>query len=373
MINIDVSNYLNTHSPGYVIEIYKNNDTSEYVFGNKMIIPRKEATTKDTLYDIASLTKVFTATLIYMAYEEKLIDINNYIYNIDSNFINLKNVKIIDLLSHNQDIWTNGYLGNAQNKNDFFNILYSAYVKSNVPTYVDTHYIILSIILEKIYNKTYEDICYEKIFKPLDMNNTTFNPNPNDCASNNYEKKDDSIIDYIYPGMIHDTKARIAKKFDINLGHASLFTTGKDLLTFLKTFFNYSLLNEKTIKLMLQHRDTNRENFNILKRIFNGNNINEMYEKLLLQSNDNILSKTYNNMGTRYRNIINKMNDVPNRASENSISFSGYTGPMFTIDFDNKIIVLIMCNVIHNSKLNRYERKEKTIEIMNMIFDKLID
>ena len=372
MIDFDLSYYLNIHSPGYVIEIFKNNEIFEYVYGNKSIKPIKEITTKDTLYDIASLTKVFTATIIYMAYEEGLIDINDYVYDIDSHFKNLKTVKIIDLLSHNQEIWTNGYLGNAKDKDEFYKILYSSYVKSNVPTYVDTHYIILSTIIESIYNDKFENICNEKIFKPLNMNNTTFNPDPNNCASNNYEYNSSNIINNIYPGLIHDTKGRVAKEFGINLGHASLFTTGSDLMIFLKTFINNTLLKKDTIKLMLEHRNTNKENYDTLKRIFNGTDINEMYEKLLISKSEIILPRTYNNMGTRYRNDIKKMNDVPNKASDNSISFSGYTGPMFTIDFDNNIIVIIMCNVIHNSKLNKFERKEKTIEIMNMIFDNII-
>ena len=77
-------------------------------------------------------------------------------------------------------------------------------------------------------------------------------------------------------------------------------------------------------------------------------------------------------MGTRYRNVIDELNDVPDKASDNSISFSGYTGPMFTIDFDNKIIVLIMCNIIHNSKLDREERKILTFEIINKIFNNIL-
>ena len=76
-------------------------------------------------------------------------------------------------------------------------------------------------------------------------------------------------------------------------------------------------------------------------------------------------------MGTRYRNNIAKLNDVPTKASDHSNSFSGYTGPMFTMDLERKIIVVIMCNVIHNTKLNRDERKNKTVEIMNQIFDNL--
>lgn len=370
---MNLEKYYEVHSPSYVIEIYNNGETKEYVYGNKAVIPKVEKATKDTLYDIASLTKVFTATLIYMAYEEKLINLNDNIYDINANFKNLKNITILDLLSHNQNIWTNGYLGNAKSKEEFYNILYSAYVKENIPTYVDTHYMILSTILETIYKESFEKICKKKIFDKLNLTNTTFNPKPDMCASNNYQHVDNEIINYIYPGLIHDTKARIAKKYGIYLGHASIFTTGSDLLKFLETFLNNKLLKKETINIMLQHRNTNELNFKKLKELVNENDINEMYKKVK-ENNINIsLPLTYNNMGTRYRNEISKMNDIPNKASNNSITFSGYTGPKFTIDFDKNIIVVIMCNAIHNSKLSREERKAKTVDIMNMIFDDLIN
>lgn len=369
---MNLDKYYECHSPGYVIEIYNNGKTEEYIYGNKAVIPKVEKATRDTLYDIASLTKVFTATLIYMAYEENLINLNDNIYNINTNFKNLKNVTIIDLLSHNQNIWTNGYLGDANSKEEFYNILYSAYVKDNIPTYVDTHYMILSTILETIYKESFEKICQKKIFDRLNLTNTTFNPKPDMCASNNYQYTSNEVIDYIYPGLIHDTKARIAKKYGVYLGHASIFTTGNDLLKFLKTFLNNELLQKETIKIMLQHRNTNELNLKKLKELIDGNDINEMYEKVKEDNIDVSFPLTYNNMGTRYRNEIKKINDIPNKASNNSITFSGYTGPTFTIDFDNNIIVVIMCNVIHNSKISRKERKAKTTDIMNMIFDDLI-
>ena len=365
MKNLDLTKNYNFYSPSYVIEIYNNGITEEYVYGNKSITPNIEKATSNTLYDIASLTKVYTATLVYIAYEEQKINLYDTVYNICQNFENLKEIKIIDLLSHNQNIWTNGYLGNASSKEEFYDILYSAYVKEKIPTYVDTHYIILSTLLEKIYNKNFKELCIEKIFNKLNLKNTTFDPIPNLCASNNYEVIDNKVIDNIYPGLIHDTKGRMAKNYEIHTGHAGIFTTGKDLLTFLLSFINNSLLKKETIDYMLKHRDTNNYNYQKLKNIYNENNINKMYEK-----NHNIyLPKTINNMGVRYRNIISKINDIPINASDNSITFSGYTGPAFTVDFDKNIIVVIMCNAIHNSHLTREERKNTEIKIMNIVFN----
>lgn len=364
---MNLDKYINLPSPGYVVEIYDDGKIIKHVIGNKSVLPNIEKTTIDTLYDIASLTKVFTSTLIYIAYEENKINIFDFVYNIDNNFINLKDVRVIDLLTHNQEVWTDGYLGDCETKEDFYNILYSAYVKSNIPMYIDVHYIILSTILEKIYGLDYKELCNQKIIKKLKLNNTTFEPDINNVASNNYENNNGKIVDYIYPGMIHDTKARKAKSLGITTGHASIFTTASDLVTFLKSFFDYSLLKKETIEFMLQHDDMNLYNFNCLRKISNKTNINDMYNDV---SPNNInLYRTHNHMGTRYRNDIDYLNDVPLLASDNSISFSGFTGPMFTIDFDKKIIVVIMCNVIHNTKLNRQDRKNKIVEIMNLIFE----
>ena len=371
MKDIDLLNEFKNYSPGYIVEIYNNGDTREYIYGNKAIYPNVEKVTRNTLYDIASLTKVYTATLIYIAYEEKLIDLNDTIYNLDNKFINLKDIKVIDLLSHNQNIWTDGYLGSVNSREEFYNILYTAYVKEKIPTYVDVHYIILGVILEKLYGKNYKELCIEKILNKLKLNNTFFDPPANMSASNNYEHMEDKIVDNIYPGLTHDTKGRVAKEFGIYLGHASIFTTGEDLLKFLKSFFDYSLLKKETIDLMLKHRNINDLNYKKLKKLYNKEDINEMYNMTLKDNSELHLSKPINNMGVVYKNIIDKLNDIPIMASDNSITFSGYTGPMFTIDFEKNIIVVIMCNAIHNSYYNRKERKEIEVKLSNRVFNSI--
>lgn len=371
MNNLNLEKYMSSHSPGYVIDTYKNGAKTEFIIGNRQILPNEEPVTSETLYDIASLTKVYTAVLVYMAYEENKLNIYDTVYEVDSKFLNLKNVKIIDLLSHNQDIWTNGYLGSVKSKEEFYEVLYSAYVKNNKPTYVDTHYIILSTLLEKIYKMNYKELCIQKITNKLNLSHTTFDPNSINVACNNFEHKNDgSIVNDIYPGLIHDPKARKAKELGITTGHASIFTTGYDLMKFLESFFENTLLTKETIEIMLKHKDRNLENLNYLSQIVSESDINTMYDKAL-EIDPNLKLMTYNNMGTRYRNNIKKLNDIPDLASDNSIVFSGFTGPMFTIDFDKKIIIVVMCNVMHNTKLERSERKQKTFEIMNQVFEQL--
>ena len=372
-MKFQLDEYINRHSKGYIIETYYNNDYEEYIVGYRSIIPNKEKITTNTLFDIASLTKIFTSTLVYIAYEEELIDIYDFVYDVDSNFVNLKDIKIIDLLSHNQYIWTKGFIADVESKEEFYNVLYTSYVKEKNPTYADIHYIILSILLEKVYKKPYEQLVKEKIINKLDLKSTTFNVNTDDVASNNYQHINEITIDNILPGVLHDIKARKAKKLGIYLGHSSIFSTGKDIIKFLKSFFDYSLLKKETINLMFQRRGTNEYNYNLLSKYFNGKDINEMYDKYL-KSNFNLpICKTYNNMGLKYRNNINALNDVPDNSSNNTYVLNGFTGPMISIDFDRKIIIVIMCSVIHDNYLSRQERILTTVKIMNNVYNELIN
>lgn len=303
-MNIDLNKYSKKHSPSYVIDIYNNGKEYEIVFGNRQIKPNIKKCDDNTLYDIASLTKIYTATLIYIAYEENKINIYDFVKNIDDRFANLDDICVVDLLSHNQEIWTDGYLGNAVDKDEFYKILFSATIKNKIPTYVDSHYIILSTLLEKVYNKTYTEILNEKIIHKLNLEKTTVNPKTFNIASNNYETLNGEIINIITPGLLHDNKARRAKELGIITGHASIFTTGKELLKFLKTFFDYTLLKKETIFLMLTHEDRNRQNYEILNNIVIKKDINLMYNEALEINKDLNLMKTYNYMGTRYEMIF---------------------------------------------------------------------
>lgn len=368
---IDLEKLSEIHSPGYVIEIYNKGEENEIVYGSRETKPTIKPCTKDTLFDIASLTKTYTATLVYIAYEEKKVNLSDTIFAVDNHFTNLKDVTILDLLSHNQEIWTNGYLGSAKTKEEFYTILYSANVKTNFPTYVDTHYIILSTLLETIYQKSYATLLEEKIFKKLNLECTTTTPVGENIASNNYEMQNGCEIDLVTPGKIHDTKGRIAKELGITTGHASIFTTGSDLLKFLKSFLNHTLLTEETIHLMLRHKDKNKENLEILKNVVSEKEINKMYEEAKKKNQEIKVMRTYNNMGTRYRNYIKELNDVPTKCSESTIAFSGFTGPTFVIDFDAQVIVVVMCNVMHRTNLNRTERKKYTDAIIEEICKEL--
>lgn len=372
---IDNINYANIIKTGFI----KNNEIITYTAlnGYRELVPNKKEITIDTLFDIASLTKTITAITIYRAIEKGFLSLNDLVIKYEPRFINLKEVTILDLLSHRVDIWTEGHLKEEKSKDSFYNKIYTAYLKERTRTYVDTNYIILSILLENIYNKPFFKIVDEEIKKPLDIKSLTFRPDYI-CASSNFEYNDGKIIDYIFPGIPHDPKARVAFENNFEIGSAGIFINTNDMFKILISLIDDKelLLKKDTIDLMIKHDNIEYEIFKSLKdygksKNINTENINDINELFSLVNDDDYIPlKSYNYFGTRYKNPIQQENYFPEKSSDNSVKFSGYTGPTYFIDFDKKIVILIMCNYIHNnSTTTRIQRRKLNANIINLIYN----
>jgi CubicO group peptidase (beta-lactamase class C family) len=172
----------------------KDGDATEYYFG-KVSYPWGKSPDINTMYEIGSITKTFTATLI----QKEIIDghlkldapFNGYIKqrNIKLPSYNNKEITISDLLSHTSGLplqtpevdnpidATNPY------KNTTFSSMYNYlnHVRltsepGSLYCYSNIGYSILGDLLSKISRKSYNELLSEEIFKKLKMSSTTLNP-----------------------------------------------------------------------------------------------------------------------------------------------------------------------------------------------------
>lgn len=136
----------------------------------------------NTKYRIGSISKTFTASLIFKAVEEKKIDLNQ---TIDKYFPTLKNAKTItigNLLNHRSGIhdFTNDddYLSwntQFQSRAKIIERIAageSAFDPNTKGQYSNSNYVLLSFILEDVYKKQLGEILNLKIVKPLKLKNT---------------------------------------------------------------------------------------------------------------------------------------------------------------------------------------------------------
>lgn len=249
---------------GLSIGIYRNNKMYYYNYGttdkNKTKLP-----TNKTVYEIGSISKTFTGTLLAQAVIEKKVKIDDDIRKyLDGDFPNLEYqghpIKLNHLVSHisglpfflpeSPDLFKNANfdtlpftiskIQNNYSKQKFFDDLHNVHLDT-IPgykfRYSNASAQLLKYILEKVYNTTYDALLKKHIAEPLKMKNTTsiFLNNSKGLLVKGYSQKGNIMP---YNPQILDAAGGI-------------FSTTADMLQYLKFH-----LNESNDVVALSHKPT---------------------------------------------------------------------------------------------------------------------
>jgi len=296
---------------------FVSNDLDEYgYYGFKELVPNKKENDQDTLYDMASCSKVVaTTTMILKLIEEGLLKLDTKITDILFDYPH-KDITIKMCLTH-----TTGYQGDDKSYKACKTLKeMQEYVMSypliNKPLekveYSDFNYIILGFVIEKLKGNI-EEYANEVIFKPLNMNDTMYNPylkgRKEECACTELTQ-DRGLIQ----GVVHDGKA-----FHLNglSGNAGVFSNVKDLSKFVKAILNdgYPILKKETV--------------DELKKCYT-----EGYS--LHRTLGWCVACDEYSCGTRYSNC--------------AIYHTGFTGTSIYIDFERQCGIILLTNRIHPAR-----------------------
>jgi CubicO group peptidase (beta-lactamase class C family) len=168
---------------------FVNNNEEYYTAYGNLSKDSQTKVDKNTVFEIASITKILTSNLIAQAVIEHKIKADDYIDNyLPKEYVlnkNLKNkIKISDLASHQsglpdidfaklialdpqqplKNVAQETLTSIINNCNELID--YGKYRYSTIG------YTLLGLILEKVYNKSYDEIISDKIIRPLHMKNT---------------------------------------------------------------------------------------------------------------------------------------------------------------------------------------------------------
>ncbi|MFI5069941.1 MAG: serine hydrolase domain-containing protein [Terriglobales bacterium] len=231
------------HAVGLSIGVLKDGKTYTYNYGT-VEKEEKRLPRADTLYQIASVTKTFTGTLLAQAVIEKKVkfddDVREYL---DGDYPNLEfqghPVRLGYLVNHNSGLPFNlpdipenrppfppvssatRKMLDKYTRNAFLADLHTVELKA-VPgekfSYSNSAAVLLSIVLERVYRMPYEELVERKIANPLGMKNTTISVNRSQKRrlARGYDENGKEV-----PGPP-----------DILLGAAALKSTVSDLLKY---------------------------------------------------------------------------------------------------------------------------------------------
>ncbi|MHB0969369.1 MAG: serine hydrolase domain-containing protein [Thermoanaerobaculia bacterium] len=240
--------------------------------GHSVIKPARINNTVDTIYDVASLTKpLITATLTLAAAAEGRIDLEDpvarHLPELDAE--EKSGLTFIDLLTHRAGyqawypLYTQGegdeaYLS-ALNRRPL------RYRPGTREIYSCLGYITLHLALERIYGASVEQLAAEKIFAPLGLRNSLFNPPPPmkyQIAATEWGNANERQMvaardlpfrkfrTYMIWGEVNDGNAYYMGGV---AGNAGLFATASDVFAIARAWLDESLLPAEIVRLALRN------------------------------------------------------------------------------------------------------------------------
>ena len=331
-----------------------------------------EFVTDDTLYDLASNTKMYATNLLIQYFVSKgEISVDQKISEFIPEFKDRANDKIKgksdltirDLLEHqagfpaDPQYHNNNYDAKAE---DFYgkdaNALYTQskeqmlskiietpleYQPGTDTKYSDVDYILLGIILEKISGKDLDSLAKEIVYEPLSLDHLTFNP-----LNHGFDKSQiaatelngntrDGVINFnnirkeTIQGEVHDEKAFYS--MEGVSGHAGLFGNASDLAVLTQLILNKGGYGE------VQLFDSST-----LEQFIKPKNTSNSYGLGWRRNGDNLYAKVFSPL-----------------VSNQAIGHTGWTGTLTIIDPDNHLAIVLLTNKKNSPVIDNKENPHR--------------
>ena len=303
-------------------------------YGERALVPAREAATLDTIYDIASLTKVVATTpAIMKLYEQGKIKLDDPVTAYLPEFQGGKStITIRNLLTHYSGLRPDLDLDPAWSGYDT-GIRKALIDKPAGPpgvnfVYSDINFELLGEIVRRVSGKPLDQFAREQIFEPLQMRDTTFSP-ATSLVARIAPTEIDAATGKPLRGVVHDPTARYMGGV---AGHAGVFSTADNLALYAQAMLSGTLFKPATIELFTS--PASPPDPPILRGL--GWDIDSPYSS---------------NRG-----------DIFPRGT--SYGHTGFTGPSLWIDPASKAFVVIMTNRVHpkgGRSINEWRRSVATI------------
>ncbi|HZV36555.1 MAG TPA: exo-beta-N-acetylmuramidase NamZ domain-containing protein [Verrucomicrobiae bacterium] len=246
--------------PGAVLWVEHGKSKYVKAYGDRALVPKEEDMTKDTIFDLASLTKVIAGTpAIMILIERGQVKLDEPVRTYIPEFTGdgREDVTVRELLTH-----TSGILPDIETKTDWHGrdvAVQKACAEKlrNKPgtvfSYSDVNLFLVGAIVERVSGMKLEDFVQKEIYQPLKMYDTGYLPPTNKLARIAPTEWDPDHTNVMLRGVVHDPTSRHMGGV---AGHAGLFSTAHDLARYARMMLNEGTLDgvrifkPETVRLM---------------------------------------------------------------------------------------------------------------------------
>lgn len=239
-------------TPGAVVVVGRRGQVVyRKAFGDRAILPKREPMTLDTIFDLASLTKIIsTATSIMILVERGQVSLADPValYIPEFGRFGKERVTVEQLLTHRAGFVPDNeiadYVGVTINPLERIYELRPSYEPGARFVYSDVGYIVAAELVRRVTGKRIDEFARDNIFEPLGMKDTSFRPLS--VARGQLSVEDGQRTTHrIAPtenregrwmrGEVHDPRA-----YELGgvAGHAGLFSSADDVAVYCQMILN---------------------------------------------------------------------------------------------------------------------------------------
>ncbi len=227
--------------PGAVVLIgHRGRIVYRRAFGQRSLEPTRETMTADTVFDMASLTKVLaTATSIMQLYQQGRIRLNDPVSRYLPAFAanSKQDITLRNLLTHYSGLppdleLTESWQGREEGLRRAFAVRPAGPAGVRF-VYSDINFIVLGALLEKLTGQSLDTYAAQNIYQPLGMAHTRFLPPQSwlpRIAPTQYDEQH-----HMLRGTVHDPTSR---RMGGVTGHAGLFSTADDVALYAQSLLD---------------------------------------------------------------------------------------------------------------------------------------
>jgi serine-type D-Ala-D-Ala carboxypeptidase len=218
-------------------------------FGRFTYDPDSPCVTPDTIFDLASVSKVVaTTTAAAILYERGKLDLDTCVDEIAFEFqtkdVRRADITIRQLLTHSSGLPAYVRLfETCRTREDLLKAAYTTKLEADPGTrteYSDIGFIILGDILERIAGEPLVQFCHREIFAPLGLTHTRFNPQPEWRDQIPPTRDDQTFRHKVIQGEVNDENAWVMGGV---AGHAGVFAPAAEIAAFAHSWLGVRLKN----------------------------------------------------------------------------------------------------------------------------------
>ncbi|PLT28839.1 serine hydrolase domain-containing protein [Peribacillus deserti] len=249
---------------GHIVKNKAYGHSFRYTDGSFTETPNPIQMQENTIFDLASVSKIFTSTAFMILHEQGLVKLDDPVMKYIPEFAQngKEKVTVRQLLTHTSGFvsWIPLY-SKGSSRDERMQLVFKQPL-SNQPgtkyTYSDLNMITLGAIIERLSGMRQDEFVKKYITDPLGMEDTMYNPPAslkNRIAATEFQKVPDRGLVW---GQVHDENAW---SLDGVAGHAGVFSTASDLAKLAHIFLNEGryggkrILKSGTVKLLLENQN----------------------------------------------------------------------------------------------------------------------